>query len=51
MEGHGDIDHAIRQDRALVRAIEAPQTIEPSVWFERTLPRLRVLRRLHSHRE
>ena len=33
-------DRIIAQGKALVRAIEAPGTIEPSGWFERAIARL-----------
>ena len=34
------VDHIIQQGRALVRAIEALGTIEPSGWFERLIASL-----------
>ena len=36
------VDHIIQQGRALVRAIEALGTIEPTGWFERLIAGLQL---------
>jgi len=42
MDARGDTDQVIRQGRALVRAVEALETIEPSDDSERASARLLV---------
>ena len=37
-----DAEHVVIQGRALVRAVEAPETTEPSAWFEQTISRLLI---------